>query len=164
MTTKADFSTDEWNLLRSAPAILAAGVSASDPSGIIGSIKEAAGGVKGMIEGLKAAAGVELAQELLADKRMPSMPDVKGMLGEGSREEKMASFKQASLNQVRQAMDLVAAKASVEEAGAYKSMLMNVASTAANAAKEGGFLGFGGERVSADEQGFLDEVKGLLAV
>jgi hypothetical protein len=38
-----------------------------------------------------------------------------------------------------------------------------VAESAANAAKEGGFMGFGGERVSAAEQGFLDELKAALA-
>jgi hypothetical protein len=43
-------------------------------------------------------------------------------------------------------------------------MLMSVATTAANAAKEGGFLGVGGERVSGAEQGFLDELKDVLKV
>jgi hypothetical protein len=41
-------------------------------------------------------------------------------------------------------------------------MLMTVAERAANAAKEGGFLFFGGERVSAPEQAFLSEVKTTL--
>jgi hypothetical protein len=41
-------------------------------------------------------------------------------------------------------------------------MLSKVADNAANAAKEGGFLGFGGTRVSAPEQAFLDELKAVL--
>ncbi len=164
MTTKATFSTDEWNLLRSVPAILAAGVSTSDPSGLFGSLKEAAGGMRGMIEALKEATGSELAQEMLADRSMPGMPDPKSLLGEGSREEQMANFRKASFEQVQKAVDLLGAKATPEETSAYKTMLMKVADTAANAAKEGGFLGFGGERVSANEQSYLDELKGVLMV
>ena len=37
-------------------------------------------------------------------------------------------------------------------------MLVAVAEDAANAAKEGGFLGFGGVRVSDKERAFIDEV------
>ena len=164
MTARTAFTPDEWNQLRSAPAILAAGVSTSDPSGLFGSLKEAAGGIKGMIEALQAATGVELAQELLADQRMPQMPDAKTMLGEGGRQDQAANFRRASFAQVQQAVSLLIAKATPEEVEAYKGMLVTVATTAANAAKEGGFLGFGGERVSADEQGYLDELKALLSL
>jgi hypothetical protein len=40
-------------------------------------------------------------------------------------------------------------------------MIMSVAETTANASKEGGFLGFGGVRVSSAEQSFLNEVKAV---
>lgn len=162
MTTKSAFTTDEWNLLRSVPAILAAGVSTSEPSGLFGTLKEAAGGMKGMIESLKGAGGVELAQEMLADKSIPGMPDPKSLLGEGNREQQVANLRRASFDEVRKAVDLLAAKGTPEEVETYKGMLVSVATTAANAAKEGGVLGFGGERVSGAEQGFLDELKAVL--
>jgi hypothetical protein len=38
-------------------------------------------------------------------------------------------------------------------------MLVSVAEQAASASKEGGFLGFGGVRVSDKEQAFIAEVK-----
>ncbi len=164
MTTKAAFSTDEWNLLRSVPAILAAGVSTADPSGLFGSLKEAAGGMKGMVDGLKEATGVELAQAILEDRSMPGMPDPKSLLGEGNREEQMANLRKATFEQVKKSVDLLGSKATPEETTAYKSMLMKVADAAANASKEGGFLGIGGERVSAAEQNYLDELKGVLIV
>ena len=43
-------------------------------------------------------------------------------------------------------------------------MLVSVAEQAANASKEGGFLGFGGVRVSDKEQAFITEVKTATAV
>jgi hypothetical protein len=43
-------------------------------------------------------------------------------------------------------------------------MIATVAENAANASKEGGFLGFGGDRVGAGEQAFLEQVKSILQV
>ena len=60
---------------------------------------------------------------------------------------------------VKSAADLVARKASPAEADAYRKMLADVAEHAANASKEGGFLGFGGVRVSDKESAFISEVK-----
>ena len=63
------------------------------------------------------------------------------------------------LEQVKSAVALVTAKASPAEADAYKQMLVGVAQQAADASKEGGFLGFGGVRVSSKEKAFIAEVK-----
>ena len=84
------------------------------------------------------------------------MPDPKALLGEGSREQQIANFKSAVVDQINRAVSVLDQKAMPEEALAYKQMLMQVAERAANAAKEGGFLGFGGVRVSDAEQAFLE--------
>ncbi|HOX95187.1 MAG TPA: hypothetical protein PKV09_10370, partial [Syntrophales bacterium] len=83
-------------------------------------------------------------------------------VGEGNHERQMANLKAAVLERVKEAANLVNGKATPEEARAYKLMVMTVAEKAANAAKEGGFLGFGGVRVSSAEQSFLNEVKAAL--
>ena len=80
------------------------------------------------------------------------------MVGEGSREEQMQNFKTAVLERVKAASELVARKASPEEASAYRKMLVDIAEKAANASSEGGFLGFGGVRVSDKEKAFIAEV------
>ena len=71
----------------------------------------------------------------------------------------MQNFKAAVLERVKSAAGLVAAKGSPAEASAYQTMLVGVAEKAASASKEGGFLGFGGVRVSDKEQAFITEVK-----
>jgi hypothetical protein len=162
MTLKAAFNADEWNLLRSLPPLVSAGVAAADPGGLIGSFQEAAGGMKGMTESLQKAGGLELAKELLADKSLPAMPDPRAMMGEGAREQQLGNFRAAVLAKVREGLDVVAQKGTPEELAAYREMLLNAADKAANAAKEGGFLGFGGERVSAPEKSFLDDLKGVV--
>jgi hypothetical protein len=85
------------------------------------------------------------------------------LLGEGSKEQQFENLKTAVLGKVREVLALLGTKASPEEVAAYKQMLATVAEETANASKEGGFLGFGGERVSAGEQAFVDQVKSLLA-
>jgi hypothetical protein len=112
-----------------------------------------------MAEAFKANSGLELFTALAADRSIPGMPDPKTMLGEGSREQQMQSLKNAVLERVKSAVTLVAAKASPAEAEAYKQMLLGVAQQAADASKEGGFLGFGGVRVSDKEKAFIAEVK-----
>jgi hypothetical protein len=158
MAKQDTFTSDEWTLLRLAPAMVAGGMSAADPSGLFSSIKEATAGASGMREAIKAHAGLELFVAFEADRSIPGMPDPKSLLGEGSREQQMNHFKQAVLERVGAAVALVAAKASPAEADAYRDMLVAVARKAAEASKEGGFLGFGGVRVSDKEQAFIAEV------
>jgi hypothetical protein len=159
MAKQDTFTAEEWTLLRLVPSLVSGGTSAADPSGIFSSIKEAAAGAAGMAEAFKANSALELFGALAADKSIPGMPDPKTLLGEGTREQQMANFKKAVLERVTAAVDLVAKKASPAEADAYKAMLVGVAQKAAEASKEGGFLGFGGVRVSDAEQTFIAEVK-----
>lgn len=164
MARQDAFTTEEWALLRLAPSLIAGGTSAADPSGIFGAVKEATAGASGMAEAFKANGALELFASLAADRSIPGMPDPKSLLGEGSREQQLNNFKAAVLQRVTSAVELVAAKASAAEADAYRRMLVTVAEKAAEASKEGGFLGFGGVRVSDKEQAFIAEVKRAVGI
>ena len=159
MAKQDAFTAEEWTLLRLVPSLVSGGTSAADPSGIFASIREATAGAAGMAEAFKANSALELFGALAADKSIPGMPDPKSLLGEGSREQQMANFKSAVLDRVKAAVELVARKATPAEAAAYRAMLAGVAQKAAEASKEGGFLGFGGVRVSDAEHAFIAEVK-----
>ncbi|MEN6330510.1 MAG: hypothetical protein ABFD57_00840 [Smithella sp.] len=164
MTVQAAFNAEEWTLLRSLPSLVSSGVSAADPSGIFGSIKEASAGMMGMLRSLEEGSNIELLKAISADRSVPGMPDVKAMLGEGSREQQLANLRSAVLSCISEVVDLLSRKATPDEVQAYKQMIMVVAEKAANASREGGFLGFGGVRVSNAEQSFLNEVKGALKI
>jgi hypothetical protein len=127
MTTQAAFSAEEWTLLRILPSLVSSGVSAADPSGIFGSIHEAAAGMTRMIKSLQQGSNLELLKAMLADRSMPGIPDSKTLLGEGSREQKIANLKSAVLTRIREAVNLLSRKAAPDEAQAYKQMLMGVA-------------------------------------
>ena len=50
-----------------------------------------------------------------------------------------------------------------DDAPAFRSWLKSIAQDAAEAAREGGFLGFGGEKVSEAEKATLAEIEQALA-
>jgi hypothetical protein len=66
------------------------------------------------------------------------------------------------LDELRGVDAIVSAKATPEEADAFRDWLIATAQAAADAAKEGGFMGFGAERVSQGEQEMLDQIRAAL--
>ena len=58
---------------------------------------------------------------------------------------------------------IVAARATPEETAAFGQWLVASAQAAANAAKEGGFMGFGAEQVSNGEKEMLDQVRAAVS-
>ncbi len=134
------------------------GISAVDPSGLFSTVREVIAGANRTMATLHANNRLELFAALAADRSIPGIPDIHALLGDGTSEQQMQNFKHAALDQVKAATSVVAHKASSTEADAYRKMLVAVAEDAANAAKEGGFLGIGGVRVSAKERAFIDEI------
>jgi hypothetical protein len=65
---------------------------------------------------------------------------------------------QEILDELRAVNDLVTKKASPEEAADFREWLLETAKRVANAAKEGGFMGFNAKRVSEGEQNMLDKL------
>jgi hypothetical protein len=68
------------------------------------------------------------------------------------------------LDELRAVNEVVSAKATPEEADAFRGWLLDVAQASADATKEGGFMGFGPELVSQGEQRMLDEVRSTLGI
>ena len=58
---------------------------------------------------------------------------------------------------------LLREKSTDAEAAGYKQWTLEVGEKVANAAKEGGFLGIGGERVSEEEKQVLEKFQAALA-
>jgi hypothetical protein len=90
------------------------------------------------------------------------MPDPQSLLGEGDAATQATNFQRAVLQRAKDALGVVAHKGTPQEAAGYRDLLETVAESAANAATEGGFLGFGGVRVSAKEQSFLSALAAAL--
>jgi hypothetical protein len=159
MTSKADYTDEEWIRLRRAPFVAGMAITIADPGGPIEVAKES-------FATLKAAAASSSQQELL----VAVSQDIQAMTRE--RQNPMGGFKPESsalaatfvLDELRAVNDVVSAKATREEADAFRRWLLDVAQASADAAKEGGFMGFGAELVSRGEQRMLEEVRSALGI
>ena len=160
MTGKADFSEREWTRLKRAPFVAGMAISLADPGGPIELVKETAATLKTVRDAAESGGRGELidavAQEVVAEARERKNP-LQDFRAKG------ALAGQEILEELAEANRVVSAKATPEEAGAFRDWLQTAAQEAANAAKEGGFLGFRAERVSEGEQRMLDKLAEVLA-
>ena len=163
MSVKDNFSADEWLKVMTAPGRAGAAVVAASPSGLTGLVAEAQAIAGAVRESVSAQDRTPLMEAMAADL-MGTPPDPKSLQGDQARAKNMEEVKNQSLEGVRQALWLVSSKASPEDAAAYKAMLLRVAERAAAAAKEGGFLGMGGEQINDKERAVIEELRGLLGM
>ena len=155
VTTKADFTEDEWTRVVRAPMVAGMAISLADPGGPIEATKETMATVKIATnppsrEQLLA----EVALEIQAEAQQHRNP-LKGFKPTASG----TSPGEQVLDELRAVDAIVTSKATAEEAAAFGTWLVAAAQAAADAAKEGGFMGFNAVRVSEREQAMLDQVR-----
>jgi hypothetical protein len=159
MTTKADYTAEEWDLLTRGPFMAAMAVVAASPSGPIGVIKELSAVGSVFQEASQSGETSALINALVSDVKAGYRPT--GTTEQGQRPEEI---KDLALKTCREVTALLARKAPAPEAEGFKRWLLTAAQQAAEAAKEGGVLGIGGVRVSAAEQAVLTELAGVLGI
>jgi hypothetical protein len=155
MTSRQDFTDEEWLRIRRAPLVAGVAISLADPGGPIEVAKET-------MATLRSATLPPSQEELLASVAL----DVQALAQQ--KKNPLGDFKpsggQQVLEELRGVNEIVTAKATPQEAKAFASWLVAAAQAAADAAKEGGFMGFGAEQVSAGEQRMLDQVRAVLGL
>ena len=139
MTGKADFTAEEWEVVAEAPP--AAGLAvATAQSG--GTFRESFALAKAYAEARKGQGESELLDALVSER-----PKVKH-----ERAESAGALKEQALQQLRDALALVEAKGTPQEADDYRGFVLDVANRVAEAHKENG------QAVSPAEQAVLDEI------
>jgi len=163
MADKTSFTKEEWALLLQSPVIAGMAITAADPSGLWGLMKEslAAGGalaqavndpgastlVKAVAADFTTSEGRSAAREGLQAKLSGSKP---------------TEIKAKSVALLRDVSTLLAAKAPAD-AAAFKQWLREISQHTAEAATEGGSLfGIGGVQVSDAEKATLTEISSAL--
>jgi hypothetical protein len=156
MARKSDFSSEQWQTLRTAPHLVVVAVASAGGSGLFGSIKEAIAPAGAIIEALKG--DNELLKDLCQKEEMQAAVEaIKEEAKAGDFKTIQAHFRAAATERAQAAVAIIREK-SPTDGEAYGDFLMKLAERVANAASEGGFLGFGGERVSEPEQILLAEL------
>ncbi len=152
MTTKADFNAEEWATLVEAPLLAGMGVVAAERGG---TLRESLAVGK-----TYAAARQHQGECSLLDEVVASPPGLDpSRLRAGGQD-----VQQLATSRLDDAVRLVEAKASADEAQAYKQFVVNVAEAVANAHREGGFAGIGGKPVSDKEQAALEKIRSTLGL
>lgn len=156
MSSKSDYTPQEWATLVRAPLLAGMSLTLADPGGPIETAKE-----------------VMASMTVMTDPRSPTellaavSREAKTMMEQ--RENPIGDFRpdprnagQEILDELRRVGAILRAKATGEEAADFRAWLTRAAQAAADAAKEGGFLGFGAVKVSDGEQQMLTQVAAAL--
>jgi hypothetical protein len=164
MTSREDFTDEEWERLGRAPLVTGLAISFADPGGPIEAIKESSAALKTVLE---AAQGED------DDQFGPFVRAIAADVAAKAkrRENPLAGFKPESrsarediLDELRAVHALLQDKATPDELADFRDWLRTAAQRAALAAREGGFLGIGSQRVSDREQEMLETVGEIFGV
>jgi hypothetical protein len=163
MADKTTFTKDEWTLLLESPLVAGVAVSAADPNGLWGLLKESFASGSALVHA-KTDAGINPLIKAVAADFISG--DGKSAVREGVREKfgggQAAGVKTKSIDSLRQVSALLAAKAP-GDAAAFKDWLRQISQRTAEAATEGGgLLGIGGIQVSDAEKATLAEISTAL--
>ena len=165
MATKADFTADEWKLLLQSPIVAGVAISAADPSGLIGLMKESMASARALIQAETDPNADALVKAVASDFETSAG---RGLAQDGvkaaiSGAKAPADIVSKALESLKAASVLLDAKGG-PDAAPFKTWLAGVAKSVAEAAPEGGFLGFGGTQVSEAEKATVAHIAEALGV
>ena len=171
MSIEERFSEEEQFLLTSTPSLIGSAMAFAEGSGL-GTVKEMIANARTLMGGVKSYPDNDIIKGVL-----PSLEDRKEAMAKAKqfREKTMARLEEKGIKShemmrdqliadCRAVSELLKNKASAQEASEYKGWAMSVAQNVAMAAKEGGFLGIGGERISEGEKETFDKIAQALGV
>ena len=162
MATKSNFTAEEWSRLLSAPLVAGMAITAADPSGVWGLLKEGMAGGWALLQARQTAHANPLVKAVAedfatAEGRSGARTALQGRFSGTTFD----ALKTNALGELRSVAQIIDTKAP-EDAVAFKAWLQEVAQKAAEAGTEGGFLGFGGVAVSEAEKSTLSEIAAAL--
>jgi hypothetical protein len=164
MANKTTFTPDEWKQVLESVMLSGMAVTAADPSGLIGVLKESMATGRSLMAAKADPQSNELVRAVTAEYetsegRQAAREQLKATL-QGSSAGDVRAKSIAALHEVASLID----RKAPSDAAGFKAWLQHIAAGAAEAANEGGFLGFGGVRVSDKERATLAELSSALGL
>jgi hypothetical protein len=163
MADKQSFTSEEWTKILQSPMLAGMAVSAAEPSGLWGALKEALASGSALAAAKTDAGANELVKSVVADfetsEGRSSIQDALRKEFSGAKPADAVQRSLAALGEVSRILDAKAPK----DAAPFKAWLRGISQSVAEASKEGGFLGFGGVQVSDAEKATLADINKTLA-
>lgn len=161
MSKKSDYSREEWQLLLDVPPAVGTAVMYAGQSGV-GSVKEAMAMASGILGARNGFEGLELIESLVAARIENNEKSSIETLDSPYVDLTPDQILDDAVARCRRVSDILDDKATDDEADGYVEWTVSLAEKVANAAKEGGFLGIGGTRVSEEEARAIKAVRRAL--
>jgi hypothetical protein len=162
MTDKSNFTPDEWKLLLQSVVAAGIAVTAADPSGLWGLLKESFAGGTALAKAKMDPGANSLIKAVVADfSTAEGSAAARDGLKNTFKGSKPAEIKDKCIEILRQTAAIVDVKAP-GDAAALKGWLQQISQHVAEASKESGFLGIGGVPVSDAEKATLTEISSAL--
>ncbi len=162
MTGKADYTSEEWWLLKETPLIAGAAVMVAAPSGTAGTLQEMVANATSLVTTAASFPENELIQALVTPDDGSSFKAAPAEAGDPNMQARDERVKADALDKCRRTADLLDKKSTPEQAREYKQWVMEIGGAVASAAEEGGILGIGKKRVSEPEVKVLVEIADAL--
>ena len=160
MATQSDFSAEEWSAIRNAPHVAALAVAAAGSSGL-GTFKESFAAMEGVMSAQKSDS--TLLRELATrEEAMAGQTFLRQQMSFGMNQQQMVDKLQTTASELLGAAVRALNAKAPADAAAYVAWVSGITTKVSEAASEGGFLGFGGERVSAAETAMIDKLKSAM--
>jgi len=164
MADKSSFTKDEWALLLRSPMNAGMAITAAEPSGLFGLLKESFAGGAALAKAATDANVNPLIKAVVSDFQTS---DGRAAAHDGLKAElansKPAEMKTKAIDSLRQVSSVLAAKAP-GDATAFKAWLREISQKTAEAASEGGGWFGGGVQVSDAEKATLGEITSALGI
>jgi hypothetical protein len=158
MASKQSFTPDEWTKLLESPMLAGMAVSAAEPSGLWGMLKEAFASSSALAAAKLDAGSNELIKAVVADyETSEGRAKIQEALRARFAGAKGADVVQRAVANLRETAAIVTNK-SPGDAAAFKDWLSAIGQKVAAASKEGGVLGFGGVPISDAEKATLADI------
>lgn len=155
MTDKTSFSSEEWASVLQLPGAAAMYIITASPA-IGDSMKETFALAQNLADPAQKETAAGLLKAVLDEFKDAGSARQAQPKFEATQD--MTALRAAMLDAIRKSVALVDQKAEANEAIDFKMWLYKVANDTAQAAKEGDFLGIGGEKVNQAERDALTEL------
>ena len=165
MANKQNFEPDEWTRILESTMLAGMAVSAAEPSGLWGALKEAFASSSALAAAKSNAGSNELVKAVVAEFETK---EGRAAVQEALRQRlagaaKPADAVQRSLTNLRDVSTILDAKAP-QDAPGFKAWLQAISKNVSEASSEGGFLGIGGVQVSDAEKATLADISKALGM
>ena len=162
MANKQNFTPDEWSKILQSTMLAGMAVTAAEPSGLWGALKEAFASRSALAAAKLNASSNDLIKAVVAEfETKEGRASIQEALRQHLTGAKPADAVQRSRANLKEVSAILDAKAPQDAAG-FKTWLRAISQNVAEASSEGGFLGIGGVKVSEAEKATLAEISKAL--